>query len=42
MIDLSYKPRKAKEEDDMPLGGIILTLMPLAWLFVYLIEWGLR
>lgn len=41
MIDLSYKPKK-KEEDDMPLGGIILTLMPFAWLFVCLIEWGLR
>lgn len=40
MIDLSYKPKQKKEED-MPLGGIILTLMPFAWLFWYLIERGL-
>ena len=41
MIDLSYKPRK-EEEKDMPLGGIILTLMPFVWLFWFLIERGLR
>lgn len=41
MIDLSYKPKKKEEEKDMPLGGIILTLMPFAWLFIYLIERGL-
>lgn len=40
MKDLNYKPKK-EEEKDMPMGGIILTLMPMAWLFWFLIERGL-
>lgn len=40
MIDLSYKPKQKKEED-WPIGGIILAVMPMAILFVMLIEWGL-
>lgn len=42
MIDLSYKPVKREtEDDDPPMGVIILTLMPFAWAFVALIERGL-
>lgn len=39
MIDLNYK--KPEEKQDEPVGIIILTLLPFAWLFWLLIEWGL-
>lgn len=38
MIDLNLKP---KQQDDEPLGMIILALMPFAALFWALIERGL-
>lgn len=41
MIDLNYK-QKSRKEEDFPIGGIILVMMPFAWLFWALIEWGLR
>ena len=40
MIDLNRKPKQA-EEEDTPLGIMIMTLMPFAWLFWFLIERGL-
>lgn len=40
MIDLNYKPKKKKEEDT-PVGIIIMTMMPFAWLFWALVERGL-
>ena len=40
MIDLNKKPRK--QEEDTPVSTMILVLMPMAWLFWTLIEWGLR
>lgn len=46
MIDLSSGKWQVasdkKQTDDEPLGVVILTLMPFAWLFWALIEWGLR
>jgi hypothetical protein len=36
------KQMQNNEDDDMPMGGIILTLMPMVWLFWFLIERGLR
>lgn len=39
MIDLNRKPKQA--EEDTPLGIIIMSLMPFAWLFWFLIERGL-
>ena len=35
------KQNANNEQDDMPMGGIILTLMPMVWLFWFLIERGL-
>lgn len=32
---------KRKNQDDTPLGVIIMALMPFAWAFWYLIERGL-
>lgn len=39
MIDLNRKTKK--QEDDTPLGIVIMALMPFAWLFWLLIERGL-
>lgn len=36
MIDLNYKPRKQKTEDDAPMGLVILSLLPFAVL-VYIV-----
>ena len=41
MTDLSKKTPK-QQQDDTPLGVMIMTLAPFAWLFWALIEWGLR
>lgn len=40
MIDLNLKKTEKKAED--AVGIVILSLMPFAWLFWALIEWGLR
>lgn len=40
MTDLSYKP-KSNQEKDLPLGAVILAVMPFVILFWLLIEWGL-
>lgn len=39
MIDLNRKTKK--QEDDIPLSIVIMSLMPFAWLFWFLIERGL-
>lgn len=39
MIDLNRKIQKP--EDDTPLSIVIMSLMPFAWLFWFLIERGL-
>ena len=43
MIDLNYKAKSAKEEEeeDVPDGVIILILLPFVFLFWTLIELGL-
>ena len=39
MIDLNRKSQK--EENDTPLSIVVMSLMPFAWLFWFLIERGL-
>ena len=39
MIDLNRKSQK--EKNDTPLSIVIMSLMPFAWLFWFLIEKGL-
>lgn len=33
MIDLNYKSKKSEPEKDVPIGAIILSLLPFAVLF---------
>lgn len=46
MIDLSRQDSGSRIQDsgagNEPLGAVILAVMPFAWLFWALIEWGLR
>lgn len=41
MTDLNLKCKTEKKTEDA-VGIVILALMPFAWLFWALIEWGLR
>ena len=41
MIDLNYKAKSTKKEEDLPDGVIILILLPFVFLFWTLIELGL-
>lgn len=44
MIDLNRQDSGSRIQDsgNEPLGVVILAVMPFAWLFWALIEWGLR
>lgn len=41
MIDLTYRAKTAKREEEPPMGVMILCLMPFAVLFTWMILTGL-
>ena len=41
MIDLTYRAKTAKREEETPLGVVIICLMPFAALFTWMILSGL-